>query len=277
MIRSLLISSLLVGLSGCSSLFYYPAKQQFYDPAKISLKYQDVSFESSDGKKLHAWYFPAVGPSKGSFLFFHGNAENLTSHFVGLHWLPAAGYSFFIFDYPGYGKSEGDATQQSTVDAGKEALRWLAKQKREQKEKDPIYIYGQSLGGNIAMRVALEMKTEIPFRAVIVDGSFLSYRSVARSVLAKNWFTWIFQPIAYLVMSNRYAPEHLEELSPIPLFVLHGQKDPVVPLEQGQQIFSAAKEPKQMWILPQGHHGDSFFTENGIYRQKLLIELEKLQ
>lgn len=259
-------------LGACSSLLYFPTQGQYFNPAKIPLKYDDLFIANKDGHKIHAWYFPSQGVSKGTFLFCHGNAENLSSHFISLYWLPAHGYSYLIFDYPGYDKSEGTPSPESTVEAGKEVLRWLAKHK----EPGPLYMYGQSLGGNIALRVTLEMKNEVPVKAVIVDGSFASYQEVGRAVMAKNWFTWIIQPLSYLVLSDKYAPQRIEELPPIPLLVIHGEKDPVVPVEQGKKLFAQAKEPKQLWLLPEGYHADSFFTEDGIYRQKLLDYLTSL-
>jgi hypothetical protein len=272
MIRFVVYINFLLGLSACSSLLYFPSQGQYYNPAKIPLDYEDIYITNRYGQRIHAWYFHSHKPSNGTFIFFHGNAQNLTSHFIGLYWLPALGYNYLIFDYPGYGKSEGIPTPESTVETGKDVLRWLSLHK----DPGPLYIYGQSLGGNIALRVALETKNEIPVKAIVIDGSFFSYRSVARAVLAKNWFTWPFQPLGYLLLSDKFAPENLADLSPIPLLVIHGQKDPVIPVAQGIQLFSEAKEPKELWLLPEGYHGDSFFTEDGAYRQKLLDYLAVL-
>jgi len=272
MIRLIVYFSFLVGLGACSSLLYYPTQGQYFNPKKIPLQYDDIFITGKDGRKIHAWYFHSPTKSKGTFLFFHGNGENLTSHFIGLHWLPSEGYSYLIFDYPGYDKSEGEPTPESTVEAGKEVLRWLVKNK----EEGPLYIYGQSLGGNIALRVALEMKGEVPLKAVIVDGTFASYQEVGRSILAKHWLTWLIQPLSYVVLSDKYAPKPLADLSPIPLLVIHGVQDPVIPVEQGEKLYAQAPEPKNLWLLPYGTHGDSFFTEDGIYRQKLLDYLHGL-
>lgn len=272
MLRVFLTVSIALGLSGCTSLLYYPTQGQYFDPEKIPLEYKDLFIKGKDGAKIHAWYFPAKGPSKGTFLFFHGNAENLTSHFVGLYWLPSQGYSYLIFDYPGYNLSDGSPTPLSTVDAGKSVLRWIG----ENKESGPLYVYGQSLGGNIALRVIQEMKGEVPVKAVIVDGSFLSYRDVGRSILAKHWLTWAIQPLSYVVLSDKYAPDFDQEGLQAPLLVIHGEKDPVVPVDQGKKIFFSAREPKQIWLLPDGGHGDSFFIEGGGYRQKLLDYLAHL-
>ncbi|MGZ3746319.1 MAG: alpha/beta hydrolase [Pseudobdellovibrionaceae bacterium] len=273
MMRLILYSGFIFGLGACSSLLYFPSQGQYYDPAKIPLQYEDLFITNSKGQKIHAWYFHSQGVSKGTFLFFHGNAENLTSHFISLSWLPAHGYSYLIFDYPGYDKSEGIPSPESTVDTGKDVLRWLAKNK----EPGPLYIYGQSLGGNIALRVCLEMKNEIPLKAIIIDGSFASYKGVGRAVLAKSPLTWILQPLSYLVLSDRYAPQDIGQLSPIPLLVIHGEKDPVIPVSEGKKLYAKAKEPKRLWLLPKAYHGDSFFTEDGLYRQKLLDYLESLK
>lgn len=253
-------------------MLYYPSKGQYFNPAKIPLKYDDVFIPGPDGHKIHAWYFPAEGTSKGTFLFFHGNAENLTSHFMGMYWLPSEGYSYLIFDYPGYGTSDGKPTPESTVETGKAALHWLV----EHKQPGPLFLYGQSLGGNVALRVALETKNEIPLKAIIIDGSFLSYRGIASAMMAKNWFTWPLQPVAYLLMNDKYAPGDIGDLSPTPILVIHGEKDQVIPVEQGRKLFAKAKEPKQLWLLRYGQHGNSFFTEDGRYRELFLDYLKKL-
>lgn len=272
MLRIFLYLCLTVLVGGCSSLLYYPTQGQHFNPARIPLKYEDVYVTNKFGQKIHAWYFRSVGPNKGTFLFFHGNGENLTSHFIAFYWLPAMGYSYLIFDYPGYDKSEGQPTPENTVETGKDVLRWL----NQNKGDGPLYIYGQSLGGNIALRVALDMKNEVPFKAVIVDGTFASYQNIGRAVLAKQWFTWPLQFLPYLVLSDKYAPNKLNELPPIPLLVIHGELDPVIPVEEGKKLFAKASEPKQLWLLPEGHHGDSFFTEKGAYRKKLIEYIESL-
>ncbi len=92
---------LLFTLISCTNLFYQPSDRQFYRPEAFKLTYQDIYFQSSDGTKLHGWFFKGKGKPKGTIVQFHGNAENISSHFLNLAWLVLEGYNLFTFDYRG--------------------------------------------------------------------------------------------------------------------------------------------------------------------------------
>lgn len=270
------LSVLSFGLLGCTSILYYPrsAKTKFYDPSKLNLNPEDVEIVNSEGTGIHAWWFnAATQPAKGTVVFFHGNAENLTSHFLTLSWLPAEGYNYLIWDYPGYGVSQGDPSPRANAISGAAILDWVHKNKDDR----PLIVYGQSLGGNVAMKVVLDKKEDIPIKALIVDGTFRSYRGIARGKVSENWVTWILQPVAWLVMSDAYAPEHLEKIAPIPFLVIHGQRDSVVRPQFGDEIFELAAEPKQQWKIPEGFHNDTFWRHDKVYRKKLVEYLESLR
>jgi len=256
---------------GCSSLLYYPMRQQIYDPKKFKLDYEEVSFENKEHQKIFAWWFPSRKiPAKGTFVFFHGNGENLSTHFLSLGWLPDLGYNYFIFDYPGYGRSEGDPDPYSCLSSGMAALQWV----HDNKDPKPLIVYGHSMGGITAMRAVIEKKNEIPIKAMIADGTFSSYRSLGRQKLSESWVTWLFQPLAYVVLSDKWAPD-VSKISPIPLIVLHGKKDPLVPFKNGERIFAEAGEPKVFYPVEEGHHGDLFWVEGQKYQKIVLSEIEK--
>lgn len=248
-----------------------PMNQKIFDPAKINMKYDDVFLSTLSGNKIHGWYFPStMKETKGTVLFFHGNAENLTSHFLMLRWLPDNGYNYFIFDYPGYGLSTGKPNPQSTVESGIAAAEWL----HEKKEKRPLIIYGHSLGGAIAMKAVEEIKASIPVRCVIIDGSFSSYQKMSRRVLSRQWFTWWLQPVTYVFVSDQYSPEPIDQISPIPMLFLHGTDDPAVEPVSSQEMFAQAKAPKEIWMIPGGHHGDLYELNNGELRARVLDYLK---
>jgi fermentation-respiration switch protein FrsA (DUF1100 family) len=247
--------------------------KKYYDPSQVALKQEEVEFENEEGTRIHAWWFQAkTKVSKGTIVFFHGNAENLTTHFLNLSWLPEQGYSYLIFDYPGYGVSEGKPTPKSTVLTGYAAIRWVHKNK----DSGPLIIYGQSLGGAIAFRSMLDIKDEIPMKAIILDSTFLSYRSLAREKAKESWVTWLLQPIAWLAMTDEYAPKDIGRRAPTPLLVIHGEKDRVIPLKFGEEIFRNSPEPKIIWKIPNGTHGDVFWAHQLVYRKKFLDYLEGL-
>lgn len=271
-IFSCLIS--LVSVTGCSSLLYYPTRVEHVVRQKMPLQPEDVYFQSNDGVRLHGWYFksPSRQPARCVILQFHGNAQNLSTHFFSLYSAPQKGYDYFIFDYHGYGQSEGTPSPEATVADGHAALRWLKARHPDR----PIVVFGQSLGGAVALRTVLDLKNEIPVKLVVVDSTFSSYRSVARSVLAHNWFTWPLQPLGWLLMSDAQAPaKDLHKLSPTPLIVIHGDRDPTVDFTHGERIFELAKEPKEFWRIPGGLHTNFMWTDGGIYAHRFYETLDR--
>ncbi|MFN8944115.1 MAG: alpha/beta hydrolase [Pseudobdellovibrionaceae bacterium] len=258
---------------GCSHLLYYPMKGNRYTPEQVQLTFEDVIFKDSLGNNLNGWWFPAkTKVVKGTFVFFHGNAENISTHFLSLKWLPEQGYNYFIFDYPGYGKSKGVPTPESTVMAGHAALKWV----NQNKYSEPLIIYGNSLGGIVALRTVLDLKKEIPILAFIADDTFSSYHRVARIKLSTHWLTWIFQPLAYVVLSDKWAPKKIADISPIPILVIHGDSDRTVETANGKKLFQEAAEPKEFWLKTKGVHGDTFWGYDFIYRTKVLEWLARV-
>ena len=260
------ITFLAILCSSCSHLFYYPSDKVYYDPKKFNLKPQDVFFKTEDGETIHAWLFKTDRKKPlGTILFFHGNAENLTSHYIHLTWLIAEGYNYLIFDYPGYGQSTGEASQKGTVQAGIAAMDWLYKS-----DPQPLIIFAQSLGGAVAQRVILEKKDQIPIKGVVLDSTFNSYQSIARKKLSLSWFTWILQPLAYILVSDKWAAEDIDKISPIPVLVIHGDNDNTVEPIFGEHIYNELKEPKKIWRIPGGLHTDVFWSQQGKYRPQFL-------
>ncbi len=256
----------LVSILGCQSLLYYPRAEKLFDPGKVNLVPEDIYFKSGPDT-LHAWYFKSkTHENKGTVLFFHGNAENLTSHFLMLRWLPENGYNYLIFDYPGYGTSSGKPTPESTLASGIAAADWLM----QNKQPDNLIMYGQSLGGIIALRTAEEIYQRIPLRNIIIEASFSSYQGVARRILARNWITWLLQPLSYVVLSDTHAPKNIAQLSPTPLLFITGDRDPVIDQENSLELLRLAQNPKDLWIIPGGAHGNLYEVNEGQLRGRLL-------
>jgi fermentation-respiration switch protein FrsA (DUF1100 family) len=265
----------LLFLSACSSLLYYPTHSLHFPPARFGLEPEEVRFRAADGTPLFGWLFrhtegaPKEQP-KGAILFYHGNGENLSSHYVSLIWALKKGYDFFIFDYRGYGRSEGFPSPAGTVADGEAALRWL----RARYAKTPLVIYGQSLGGAVALRNAIDLKDELHVRAVVIDSSFASYQRVARRALAKSVLTWPLQWLPWLVLSDRFAPDgEIGKIAPVPLLVMHAESDETVPFRCGEEIFAQANPPKDFWKIPGGGHTDAFLRHGDEYQKKLLTWL----
>lgn len=266
----LILSVVCIGaLSACSSLLYYPVHEPYSDPSRFRHPPEDVYFQAEDGVQLHAWYFKTdQRPAKGTILFFHGNAQNLTTHFFGLYWILDRGFDYLIFDYRGYGLSEGKPSPEGTVKDGRAALSWLVQHKDS---ATPLYIFGQSLGGAIAMKVACTAPKPAPFEKVIIDSSFVSYRKAAQRALSKSWLTWPLQWIGWLVMNDEFAPkECVGDISPRPLLIVHGTDDPVIDFHQGERVYELAHSPKEFWVVEGGRHTDFLFRDKFRYQSRLI-------
>ena len=270
----LLIASVTVaGLSagGCSSLLYYPSQNQFViEQSKLNPPPQDMYFGIPSGPILHAWYFQnATGnKTKATIILFHGNAQNITSHFASLFWLMGQPYDLLVFDYPGYGKSQGKPSPKNTVEAGVAAVNWAKTKTPHQ----PLVIYGQSLGGTIAIRTLQELGAASGVSLLVLDSTFLSYRSAGQYMLKKAWLTWPLQWVPHLLLSDKWGPKKnsLGDLSYLKnILVLHADRDPVIDFRLGEKLFRALPEPKTFWKVPSAGHIDTYFRFGVKYRKEL--------
>ena len=281
LISILFFLSALMLSEGCTSVMYQPSDKKFFNPEDGGISHEEVFFNSTDGTKLHGWYFksPEVGKSgkpatpRAQFVFFHGNGQNLTTHFATLAWILPYGYDYFIFDYRGYGESEGKPDPEGTVHDGIAAIRYAYKRN----PNVPLIVFAQSLGGAVAMRSLIELKREVPIKYVVLDSTFISYESAGRSILAQSWVTWLFQPLAYVLLSDSWAPGgRVSEVSPTPILVMHGDKDRTVNYSLGVDLYDHIGEPKEFWKIGDGQHTDAFWAHKGIYRTKFLEKLDQI-
>jgi len=262
-------------LCGCSGLYYYPDSYMYYDPQKLPVTPRQIELQDQQGRKIVGWYFQNKRqvPPKARILFFHGNAQNISSHFVSLFWILEHDYDYFIFDYPGYGGSEGEPNRDSVVEASLAALSWI----HQQKPQRPVAVFGQSLGGNISLYTVARYQKDWPICQVTVDSTFYSYPEVAKTILAESWWTWALQWMPYLLVSNaKSASENLQDVSPTPLIVLHGDKDRNVRIQNGRRVFSKAKEPKEFWLVPEGGHIEAFTgPQKEVFQKKYIQALQR--
>ena len=268
----LLLISLFL-LQGCSNMFFIPMETLVRTPADIKLEYRDIEFESSDGMALHGWLLPAEGDAKGSILFLHGNAENISTHIGSVFWLPSEGYNVFLFDYRGYGKSSGAAELHGIIRDAEAAIAQLTQLPETQ--GTPLIVYGQSIGAAIASHAVAHSNYRDHIDALIVESGFNSYRQIAREKLADFWLTWPLQyPLSWTI-SDRYKPiAAIPLITPIPLLLVYSEEDYIVPPHHGELLFEAANEPKQLWRVPNGRHISVFSRPEE--RQRLLDYLNTI-
>ncbi len=238
-------------LSGCSSVFFYPDDKHYSAAEQLNPEYQSLFLDTADGGRIHAWWLPAkTDQPKGSVLFFHGNAQNLSSHVINLSWINQYGYNLLIFDYRGFGESPGSPTVGRALLDAQAAYDWLAR-----KEKGSLYLVGQSLGGALATGfVAQRPEVASHINGLIVDAAFTSYQKIAQEKLAEAWLTWPLQyPLSWVVISGPDPIDNLEQLSGLPKLLIHSTQDHVIPFNHGQELFLAASEPKTRLITDTPH------------------------
>ena len=273
--RRLLIVLPLAALAGCTALYFQPTEKEYARPEEFRLKYEPVRFSSLDGTKLTGLFlYASTAPVLGTVIQFHGNAENMTSHFLYSAWLTAKGYNVFAFDYRGYGASEGTPTEKGCVEDGVAAVDYVM----GRKDADPgrVAVWGQSLGGAIAA-AALGMRKGPAVRALILESSFDSYRDMAADALSRSWATWAFQwPLSRLLISDARKPaKYLKRLPPCPVLVVQSLADEVVPYRFGERIFSELPEPKEFLRVEGAHHMEIFGKYGAVYRPRLTEFLER--
>ncbi len=245
---------------GCNSLFYYPSKRIYVVPEKLKIQYTDHFFKTRDGSKLHGRICLHDGgdPPRGLFVLFHGNAQNLTAHYLAFTWVLHHGYDLFVFDYAGYGKSEGEASRPSSVESGRAALRFVADSLLPA-YSGQLVLVGQSLGGAILTRCLAEWGSKDKTTLAVVDAAFPSYRRIAKSDLAKHWLTWPLQPLVYLLISESESPiPFIPGIAPTPTLVTVCTEDPVNDARFSREIFALAREPKWYWEQSPCGHIQSF-------------------
>lgn len=259
------MAEMMLGSNGGNKLFYFPTKDVSVTPQLRGLTFEDVVFSTADDLKLHGWFLPVTkGQSvKGTVVFSHGNAGAIGHHLGFVDWLPRNGYQLLMYDYRGFGRSDGTPSREGLILDAEAAFAYAVARKDVQGGK--IYSLGHSLGGAKSI-VALTRKKVSGLRAVMTDGTFASYEEMAE-IMAGNF--------GKNLVSDEFAPREAVAKLPAPLLIVHGTADEVVPLSQGKSLFAAARERKTFFEVKGGTHGDSLARNNGEYRKKMLMWMEQ--
>ncbi len=242
-------------------LTYHPVPFAGHTPAEAGLDYRDVRLRTADGETLHGWWIPAARSDLPVLLFFHGNAGNREHRLHNLAGLHAAGISVLIFDYRGYGGSTGRPSEAGLIRDGEAAFDWL----RAEVGDRPIVIFGRSLGGAVAARVALSR----PPAGLILESTFTRAPDMAGRVLP-------LPGVRYLVRSRFDALAAVQTLR-MPLLLIHGERDEIVPFAMGRRLLEAAVAlDKTFHAVPGAHHNNTYVAAGPAYWQWLRGFLERV-
>jgi uncharacterized protein len=256
----------ILGKKGGNQLFYFPTRDEPATPATWGLKYESVDFKSGDGTPLHGWFIPAKNQAaKGTVVFSHGNSGSIGYHLGFVAWLAEASFNVMIYDYRGFGKSGGTVDRRGMIDDVKAAFEYA--RRRHDIDPNRLISFGHSLGGAQSITALAEAPVK-GLRGIVIDGAFASYQAMARVIGG--------QLGASLVTDELSPKDFVEKLSPVPLLVVHGARDEVVPVSQGRQLFEAAREPKTLFEVKSGRHGTALSEDGGAYRKKMIAWLDEV-
>lgn len=250
------------------STFYFPDRTKYGSPEDVGLAFESVFFNSADGTLLSGWFLPAVGvasprEAKGTVIHMHGNAQNMTSHWEFVHWVPERGYNTFVFDYRGYGQSRGRPEPRGVFEDAVAALDYA--RSRSDIDNGRLFVFGQSLGGMIA--IASVGASPQGVRAVLAEAPIHSYTQLTDDRM----------PGEGLIMDESFsATTHVGKLAPIPLLLIHGTHDKIVLHSHSEMLLAEAREPKRLVTVEGGVHLD-IMTEryDGKYRDMMIDFFER--
>ena len=241
---------------------YFPERGLTGAPSDYGLAYEDASFLSSDGIRLHGWFIP--GEEDVTWLWFHGNAGNISNRLDNLKRLhDELGVNVLIFDYRGYGASEGSPSEEGLYLDAEAALSYL--RRRSDVSRDRIVYFGRSLGAGVAVELALRA----PPHGLILESALPSIPYMARR--AYPWFPFV----QFFVRSRYDSLDKLQRLD-VPKLLLHGDRDDIVPIDAGRELFDAAAEPKAFYTIRGAGHNDTSLVGGDAYFAALRSFVEQL-
>jgi len=230
---------------------FFPSRELYTNPASEGLPFEDVYFKSA-GSDLHGWYIPASG--RQVVLWMHGNAGNIADRLdQAVKMKRALGVSSFMFDYRGYGQSTGRPSEEGLYQDAQAALEWLTEVRGVHPRE--VILYGHSLG--TAVTVDLAVKRGKDSGGMVLESPFTSAADMARKI-------YFGLPVG-LIMSVKLDNIGRIRGVKMPILVIHGVSDTVIPFAMGKQVFDAAPEPKTFLPVAGGDHSDCYVVGGEAY------------
>jgi fermentation-respiration switch protein FrsA (DUF1100 family) len=240
---------------------YSPVQEVTYTPDELGLDFEKVFFKSGDGLMLNGWYIPADN-SELTVLFCHGNGGNMMHNLDTINILYNMGVNCFIFDYRGYGNSEGKPGEEGTYLDVRAAYKWLTEEKKIL--PDNIIAFGRSLGGSIATYLAKKVKVG----CLIVESAFTSYVDIGRKF-------YPYMPVRWFARFSYRTIDYIKKVY-CPVMIIHSRNDETIPFEFGLELYEAANEPKE-FVEIFGSHNDGFLVSSETYKSAWTKWLKSLK
>ncbi len=233
---------------------FHPQTELDMTPDRMGLHHESIFFDAADGTKLHGWFFPLSGKSP-VILFCHGNAGNISHRLHNIQELLKKGFQVFIFDYRGFGKSNGSPSREGVYLDGLAAYDYL--RNRLGIPPNRIILFGRSLGAAVATEIAAKRKVN----RLILESAFTSTKAMARTM-----------PLFALL--SPFLPAHYNNLKKIehitiPKLIIHGNRDEIIPFTMGEQLFEAGPEPKAFYAIEGAGHNDTWVIGGKKYFETL--------
>jgi pimeloyl-ACP methyl ester carboxylesterase len=241
-------------------LIFFPSRDLRQSPADVLLKYDDVRVPVSGSNtiSLHGWWLPSADPATPTFLYLHGNDLNIGGNVEHIARLNRLGFSVLAVDYRGYGRSGGAFPSELQVYEDAEAAwKYLIQDRRVSPAQ--AFIYGHSLGGAVAIELALRHPEAA---GLIVESTFTSMPEVAKTVY------WMF-PVDWL-LNQRFDALAKMPMLRVPVLFIHGTADKEVPSVMSERLFNAATGPKWLTLVAGGGHEDSAKVGEALYSNAVL-------
>ena len=235
---------------------YFPQKYPRgpYEQARSIPNLQDCWITTSDGVKIHGWYAPAES-AKATLVIAHGNAGNISHRYLLLRPLQRHGYNVLMYDYRGYGRSEGSPSEDGIYQDGRAALDYALALPGA--DSSHTFLWGTSLGGAVAVDVA----TQRAVAGVILESTFTSAKDVASAL-------YPFLPVRYFLRTKLNSIGKIKALH-VPVLFMHGSHDTIIPIRFGRKLFQEANEPKEFYEIPGADHNDTFFVGGEEYFNRI--------
>jgi hypothetical protein len=230
-------------------MLYFPTREIEHTPAAIGLSFDEVRLKTADGLTIIAWHIP-VPDARAVLLFCHGNGGNISHRLDSIRIFHDLGLSVLIFDYRGYGSSEGEPTEEGTYLDAEAAWNFLVKDKGIDPAR--IIIFGRSLGSAVAAELAMRRKTG----ALIIESGFTSIPDLGR-----KYYPYV--PVSLITRFHYATIDKVSSLA-LPKLFIHSPEDEIIPYDQGRKLFETAGQPKEFLKL-RGDHNEGFLLSGELY------------